>query len=301
MVTRYGARPRCQPNNIDFLTLIAELTKELHRSISITWVKAHQDEGSQVGTLTRYALNNIAVDALATLHRTERRLLPRQQIPHLAPMKCSISLNGLILPGHFNTMLRYHINGYHLRAHMQTKFSWSDLHWLHVDLPLFSAHFRSISANLQVQRMKFVYDQQPLGARTSKYSSLVDPATVDKCPCSSIVSREDQTHLLRCTINPAHSTAIRAFQKSLHARDLHAVFYLISFGILHWITGEVPLSSAWDLRGYPSHMHADILIALQQQESIGWLSGLKGFLSIHWKIVAGMSMHDPSVNSSVMA
>ena len=165
-----------------------------------------------------------------------------------------------------------------------------------MDLPLFSIHFLSLSANLQVQRMKFVYDQQPLGARTSKYSSLVDPETVDKCPCCSNV-REDQTHLLRCTLNPAHSTALQTFQKSLHARDLHAVFYLISFGILHWISGKVPLSSEWDLRGYPLHMHDDILTALRHQESIGWMSCLKGFLSTHWKIVAGMSMHVPNVNS----
>ena len=211
MATRRGAILRCQPNNIDFLTLIADLIKELHRPISITWVKCHQDDGPQVGTFTRDALNNIAVDALATLHRTERRLLPRQQMPHLAPMQFSISLSGLLLPGHFNTMHRYHINGYHLRAHMQTKFSWSDSQWTLVDLPLFSIHFRSLSANLQVQRMKFVYDQQPLGARTSKYSSLADPATIDKCPCCS-TAREDQTHLLRCTLNPAHSTALRTFQ-----------------------------------------------------------------------------------------
>ena len=48
-------------------------------------------------------------------------------------------------------------------------------------------------------------------------------------------------------------------------------------------------------------MHDAILTALKQQESIGWLSCLKGFLSAHWKIVAGMSMHVPTVNSSVTA
>ena len=55
------------------------------------------------------------------------------------------------------------------------------------------------------------------------------------------------------------------------------------FGILHWTTtGAVPLSTEWDLRGYPVHIHADILLAFHQQESIGWLSCFKGFLSTHW-------------------
>ena len=147
-------------------------------------------------------------------------------------MKFSLTINGLLIPSHYNTMLRFHINGYHLRAHMQRRFAWSDHDWTLVDHSLFSLHFRSLSANLQVQRMKFVYDQQPLGARTSKYSSQVDPATIDKCPCCGEV-QENQIHLLRCNQNPAHSTALRAFQQSLHARNLHAVFYLISFGIVH--------------------------------------------------------------------
>jgi hypothetical protein len=41
-------------------------------------------------------------------------------------------------------------------------------------------------------------------------------------------------------------------------------------------------------------MHDDIRTALRQQESIGWLSCFKGFLSTHWKIFASMSMEDPN-------
>ena len=79
------------------------------------------------------------------------------------------------------------------------------------------------------------------------------------------------------------------------------MFYLLSFGILHLTTtGAVPLGTGWNLRGYPVHMHADILLALHQQESIGWLSCIKGFLSTHWRtaVVAGLSMEDPTVTSS---
>ena len=62
-------------------------------------------------------------------------------------------------------------------------------------------------------------------------------------------------------------------------------------------TGAVPPSTDWDLRGYPVHMHADIHLALHQQDSIGWLSCFKGFLSKHWNVVAGLSMENPTDKS----
>jgi hypothetical protein len=126
VVTRRGARPQRQPNNVDFLTLIANLTRELRRPISITWVKGHQNTASRSTPLSRDAHNNIAVDDLATMHRLERRLAPRQHIPHLPTMQVFLKLNGLCLSGHFESMLRYHINGYHLRVYMQERFRWSD-------------------------------------------------------------------------------------------------------------------------------------------------------------------------------
>ena len=126
MVTRRGARPQRQLNNVDFLTLIADLTRELRRPTSITWVKGHQDTASRSTPLSSDAHNNIAVDDLATRHRLERRLAPRQHIPHLPTMQVSLKLNGHRLTGHFESMLRYHINGYHLRVYMQERFRWSD-------------------------------------------------------------------------------------------------------------------------------------------------------------------------------
>ena len=100
--------------------MISALHSELQRPLSITWIKGHQDsEPNKPSTLSRDALNNIAVDELATLHRTQRLLLPTQKIPHLPMMRVSISINGLRLVGHFDALLEYHINGYHLRADMQ--------------------------------------------------------------------------------------------------------------------------------------------------------------------------------------
>ena len=83
MVTRPGARARRQPNNIDFLSTIAELYKVIRRPLSITWIKGHQDSAEKTGPLSRDALNNIAVDALATKHRTEKRLPPPENSSHI--------------------------------------------------------------------------------------------------------------------------------------------------------------------------------------------------------------------------
>ena len=296
MVTRKGALPHRQPSNIDFLSIIAELFQEIRRPISITWVKGHQDSDSGTRQLSRDACNNIAVDALATKHRIDRRLPPRQLIPHLDAMRVSISMNGLRLTGHFDDMIRFHVNGYHLRLHMQSKFQWNDAVWSIIDHHLFGQHFKSLSPAAQVQRMKFVYDQQPLGAQKLKHTSLADHTDIDRCPCC-IHHIEDQIHLLRCPKNPLRSAALRDFQKRIHSQDLHALFYLISFGVIQWMSGSVPTVTDWDLRGYARHMHSSISTAITQQATIGWMSGIKGFLSKAWYEVAIQSMdHPTSVN-----
>ena len=303
MITRPGALPQRQANNIDFLSLIAQLNSDIRRPLSITWVKSHQDSNAttKAGPLSRDAINNIAVDELASQHRILKHLSPRQKTPHLRHTKITISINGLRLPGHFDSMLRFHINGYHLRIHMQDRFQWTDSTWNLIDHYLFGQHFRSLTPAQQIPRMKFVHNQQPLGHRLSKYqtstaslSDVTDAQEIETCPCCQ-TSCETQRHFLQCSSNPNHSTAIRDFQKALHSRELDAVFYLISFGVLHWIAGE-PLSTLdWDLRGYPKHMHSDISAALEDQAAIGWLSCIKGFFSTCWTTVARLSMHSPTI------
>ena len=150
MVARPGAQPLRQPSNLDFLTLIADITKEIRRPISITWVKGHQDEGKRKTPLSRDALNNIAVNALATRHRKEHRLAPRQHVPHLSSMKVSIQMNGLRLTGHFDSNLKHHINGYHLRNYIQERFLWTNSVWKLINHHLFGLHFRSLTPNHQV-------------------------------------------------------------------------------------------------------------------------------------------------------
>ena len=77
MVTRPGAWPHRQPNNIDLLVMIADLTKELGQPNIITWIKGHQDATKDISKLSRNdAKNRIAVDALATEHWVEKVSTP---------------------------------------------------------------------------------------------------------------------------------------------------------------------------------------------------------------------------------
>ena len=295
MVTRPGARPHRQPNNVDLLVMITDLTKELGRPISITWIKGHQDATTDLSKLSRDAQNSIAVDALATAHRVEKYLIPCQGIAHISSTQVSLSTNGLRLPGHFDSMIRYHINGYHLRCHMQATFKWTDHDCNTIDHHAFSQFHRSLTFTMQIQRMKFIYNQQPVGTRLLKYAK-VPSDSIALCPCCQDAA-EDQIHLLRCGSNPVRAEAIQAFQKALHSKDLHAIFYLISFGVLKWLSGDVLSFADWDLRGYPPHMLPVITSAINSQSSIGWLSAIKGFLSSDWTTLAKMSMDDPSVTT----
>lgn len=175
---------------------------------------------------------------------------------------------------------------------MQRRFRWSDSVWETIDHHTFSQHFSSLTpARQQIPRMKFIHDQQPLGVRLARQShSELPESNIEKCPCC-LLGAEDQTHFLRCASNPVTAQALRDFQKTLHKKDLHAVYYLFSFGLLQWFaSGAVPSPLDWDLRGYPVHMHATILDILRDQDKIGWLSGIKGFLSRHWLTLARCSM-----------
>ena len=78
MAMRLGARPWSQPNNVDFLSMISALYKELRRPINITWVKGHQDlDTTKSKNLSRNALNNTAVNKVATQHCLQKKLLPK--------------------------------------------------------------------------------------------------------------------------------------------------------------------------------------------------------------------------------
>ena len=69
--------------------------------------------------------------------------------PHLPNMQASIQMNGFRLIGHIESMLQYHINGYHLRSYMQDRFRWTDRSWSLINHKLFSQHFWTLEFHHQ--------------------------------------------------------------------------------------------------------------------------------------------------------
>ena len=57
----------------------------------------------------------------------------------------------------------FHVNGYHLRQHVQKKQGWSDSVWESVDFYLFGNYFRRLRPHQQATWMKLVHDQLLLG------------------------------------------------------------------------------------------------------------------------------------------
>ena len=106
-------------------------------------------------------------------------------------MRVSISINGLRIPSHFDTMLQFHINGYYLKQDMLRHFDWSLPVWDSIDHNAFGQHFCSLTPSQQIPRMKFIHDQQPLGVRLARRASpdTLDDMT-DKCPCCRITTED---------------------------------------------------------------------------------------------------------------
>ena len=143
--------------------------------------------------------------------------------------------------------------------------------------------------------MKFVHDEQPVGKRILQRATAKDP-NIALCPCCK-TAVEDQNHLLQCTLNPDRASLLQAFVKTLHALENHALYYLITQGIVNWMTNST-ISFFPELRGYPVHMHEAIQTALDDQATIGWGVSLKGLFSKSWATVGSLSMYHPTDFSS---
>ena len=112
---------------------------------------------------------NIYADFLATRYS---RTTPR--VNHQTGQVVSIQIHGRQIMSQYDSCIRYHVNGYHLRQSMQDKHSWSDSTWEDVDFGLFGQHFRRRRPHHQVTHMKRVHDQLPIGIRRYQQSRIKD-------------------------------------------------------------------------------------------------------------------------------
>ena len=88
----------------------------------------------------------------------------------------SILLNGPPLTSkNYNSMIWYHINGYHLCQYMQKKNGWTDSSWTLIDFGIFGQHFKRLWPKHQVTHTKRTHGQLPLITRRYQQSREKDP------------------------------------------------------------------------------------------------------------------------------
>lgn len=289
-MVRIRSRLTRLPPDSDLLTLISSLMWELRRSIVMKWVKGHQDKLTAYDTLSTDAKLNMTADFLATRYRLRGRIKPTSHLDHPSTQRISIVLNGTRLTSQIDECIRYHINGYQMRLHMQSKRHWSNRTWDQVDFDLFGKHYQRMSSPMQVFKTKLSHDQLPLG-KTRLHRSAVHDHNISLCPCCGTHS-EDVNHFLRCPSNNAITSGLHALLKDSKFPDSHPIRRVLHDGIRHWITDQ-KVAFQPSIDGYPPEMQASIRLAIQSQSSIGWDNAIRGFLSKEWTDLASRTLLAP--------
>ena len=107
-------------------------------------------------------------DHLATEYRLHGRHRSSVKLDHQQGQGISFSaILGQRIPSQYDDLIRFHLNGYHLRKYLQDGRScWSDKVWHEVDVQRFSQHLKErLPLTKSISHLKFVHDQQYLGVR----------------------------------------------------------------------------------------------------------------------------------------
>ena len=151
--TNWHRPQRYQPNNADLLSQIREATVRLRRPLKSTWIKGHQSGSKKVSPKMQLNITrNNRADELATCYRQQtERPQSKEATDHILASRVSISINGQRLVSHIEECIRYHVNGYHLRGYIQTKYKWTNRVWDTMDLLNFG-RFRKHLPRVQTVR-----------------------------------------------------------------------------------------------------------------------------------------------------
>ena len=288
------SKSRHMPHDADLVSIIKLMLQELRRPFSLQWVKAHQDDLASYDSLPLAARLNIDADFLATRYRSRGRLKPSSHVDHQESQQCSFYINGTSVTSQFDACVRFHVNGYHYRRHVQAKTKWRDATWHSVDFHNFGHHLKRLSPSHRNQHIKFIHDYLPLGVRRYREAK-IPSAELKLCPCCKSKT-ETPTHLLTCVSNPELLSSIAILKSDILTKDVHPVRYLIYEGIYHWsMDPSEPYAPATS--HYPPHLQNLLSQALDEQRSIGWDNALKGYLSQTWSLLARRGMTDPSYDA----
>ena len=115
------SRKAKMPDDSDLLALIRGCLTELRRPVIPQRIKGHQDSLKTYNNLPYKVRLNVDADFLATRYQHRGRLFSSKTTDHQDEQSVSILLNGTPITSNYDSTIRYHINGYHLRQYMQEK------------------------------------------------------------------------------------------------------------------------------------------------------------------------------------
>ena len=287
IVTRPDHKPTKQLDNIDYVSVIEELFKELRRPMQAHWVKSHQDSSKPYAQLTPEAKLNVDVDELATSYHTRTSGKSKRSTPHINSTKISITILKTRYAGNINVNIKYHINGSYMKTHLQHSNKWSESTWATIDMTAFGRHFKRISLKHKNAHLKCIHNQLSLGVRQFQCSPVADPL-LKLCPCCGTAD-EDNPHFLQCKKNPARVEAEAALLKQLLA-DSHPSRPAIASCIQQYLANPSVAPSFTNDR-LPDHMRPLLDDALAEQTTIGWHQMLLGYLTTQWHHLSAADRH----------
>ena len=285
IVTRPDHSPTKQPDNVNYVSVIRDLFKELRRPINAQWIKSHQDSNTPYHTLDPDTKLNVDADELATLQHKSTK--PQRHTEHIPSTRVSITISKTRYYGNFDTSIRYHINGSYLRLHLQHRNHWSDNTWNLIDMHSLGRLLKRIPLAHRPAHLKLLHDQLPLGHSKYKCATVKDK-NLRLCPCCT-THEEDNTHLLTCANNPAHKDAKTALIKTILA-DHHPSRPALASCINQYSSAPNQLPVLHNNK-FPGHLETSLKKAILEQTLVGWHHLLLGFLSKEWLQLSAAEPH----------
>jgi hypothetical protein len=300
MFTTNGKK-RTYPDNSDYLLTIQELSRELKCPIVPTWVKGHQDDDRPYDELPREARLNIDVDELATkqCNSTTAKHKPMRRIDHLPCQQVSLSINGTRFPSHWDTNLRWYINGSYMKEYVMSKHGWDIGTWNTIDFEFVKAYCRPTKGSPQVKWFKFMHNLQALGIHKQKMNRAAAAVNIAICPCCQ-QHPETQEHMILCGQNPHRAQALLELSTGGSTfKEHHSFIEILTDCIEQWVINPARIPSIANILSNPTvseqdplppHFVAMLQVAIQEQTVIGWVALLQGYISKQWRQMASSHM-----------
>ena len=296
-----NGKPRHFPENSDYVMVIQALLCELKRPIMPTWVKGHQDDDKPYNKLPREARLNVDVDELATNHTTHHmKAKPMRRIDHIPCQLISLKINGQRFPSNWDANLRWTINGSYMKTYVKEKQGWDEETWNTIDFAFVKAYCKTTKSTAKNKWFKFMHNLQSTGERKQKMNRNGDEVNISQCPCCNR-QMETQQHMVLCEVNPKRTEALLELSNGGSTyKEHHNFTRAMTDCIEQWIYDPTKTPSIDDSTNpaiqnqkesmLPPHMESMMLEAIHEQNKLGWMNLLRGYISNKWIIIASSHM-----------